>query len=43
MTVLFSLIFSDLDGLQKITVRNAYSSVVELPTYCYLKSEVKGR
>ncbi|CAB4024675.1 zinc transporter 9-like, partial [Paramuricea clavata] len=33
----------DLEGLQKITVRNAYSSVVELPTYCYLKSQVKER
>ncbi|XP_028397753.1 zinc transporter 9-like [Dendronephthya gigantea] len=34
---------SDLEGLQKITVRNAYSSEVELPTYCYLKSQVKKR
>lgn len=34
---------SDLEGLQKITVRNAYSTTVEPPTYCYLKSQVKER
>ncbi|XP_046852744.1 zinc transporter 9-like [Xenia sp. Carnegie-2017] len=34
---------SDLKDLEKITVRNAYSSQVELPIYCYLKSQVKKR
>lgn len=34
---------NDLDGLQKITVRNAHSTTVEPLTYCYLKSQVKER
>ena len=37
-----TLLSSDLDGLRKTRMRNAYSSDVP-PDYCYLKSDVEKR
>ena len=34
--------FSDLDGLRKSFMRNAYSSDIA-PNYCYLKSDIEKR